>query len=310
MTTRESDRARIPGPVGITPGTVVGAGGRLPGPLGFRSIVLMAPGALAKAATMTKMPPPANDQRTKDVREVTWSLFNPKGIPAYDEVKQASSLANCPVASILAALAYTQVGRTYIQGLVSETAGNVLTDLSALQPTTLTNPPSSTTISSSRYFTVKLRGGSIDVSDILYTDDADSGWSLIYMQDPRDRSIWAAIIEKALAVKLESYEKFDALNITANDFWERVTGVRPGGVEIKADTPLTTITDAAKASTRVPSIGASKPENTKHVTEFHGYAMMGIQGSKIQLYDPAKAKTLLIAPVDFREDFVAILFRR
>lgn len=305
MTVQSDNRARIPGPLGTSVGV---AGGRIPGPLGFQ-VVVMAPGAVVNVKTL-KMPPPANDQRTKDVREVTWSLFNSKGVPAYDEVKQAPSLANCPVASILAALAYTPVGRTYIQGMVSQTTGSVLTDLSALKPGTLTNPPSSTTISSSRYFTVKLPGGSIDVSDVLYTDDADSGWSLIYMQDPRDQSIWAAIIEKALAVKLESYENFDARNINANDFWEKVTGARPGVVEIKADTPLTTITAAAKASTHVPSVGASKPENTKHVIEFHGYAIMGIQGSKIQLYDPAKAKPLLIAPAEFREDFLAILFRK
>jgi hypothetical protein len=38
--------------------------------------------------------------------------------------------------------------------------------------------------------------------------------------------------------------------------------------------------------------------------------MMGLHGSKIQLYDAAKAKTLLISPADFRHDFQAILFRK
>jgi hypothetical protein len=42
----------------------------------------------------------------------------------------------------------------------------------------------------------------------------------------------------------------------------------------------------------------------------HGYVMMGLHGSKIQLYDAAKAKTLLISPADFRHDFQAILFRK
>jgi hypothetical protein len=37
--------------------------------------------------------------------------------------------------------------------------------------------------------------------------------------------------------------------------------------------------------------------------------MLGVQGSKIRLYDAAKAKTLLISPADFRHDFLAILFR-
>lgn len=320
MTIRDDSRARVPGPIGSSPG---GTAGRIPGPLGFASIVVMAPGAVAKAVKTTTMPPPTNDQDNKDVHEVTWPLFNPsKKIPAHTEVKQAPSLANCPVAAILAALAFTSVGRTLIQGMLSETAGNVVTDLSGLPPDTLTNPPQDTTtnppkpitvINSSRYFTVKLPGGAIDVSDVLYTNDGQrNSWSLMYMRDPSEKSIWAAIIEKALAVKLGSYENFDALNINANDFWEKVTGAKPGGIEINADTPLAKITDAAKASTTVPSIGASKPNagDVKVVTEFHGFAMMGLEGGKIKLYDPAKAKTILISPADFRHDFQAILFRK
>jgi hypothetical protein len=212
---------------------------------------------------------------------------------------------------VLAALAFTPAGSTVIQRMVSEKAGNVLTDLSALPPATLSDPPPGTTISSARYFTVQIAGGSIDVSDVLYTDDHDSGWSPLYIRDPSDQSIWAAIIEKALAVKLGSYENFDALNISANDFWEKITGTKPGVIEITADTPLRDITAAAEKSARVPSIGASKPNaaDVKVVSEFHGFAMLGVQGSKIRLYDAAKAKTLLISPADFRHDFLAILFR-
>jgi hypothetical protein len=136
--------------------------------------------------------------------------------------------------------------------MVSEKSGNVLTDLSGVPLTTLSNPPPGKTISSSRFFTVKLAGGSIDVSDVLFTDDHDSGWSPFYMRDPTDQSIWTAIIEKALAVKLKSYENYDALDINANDFWEKITGVAPGVIEIKADTPLTTITDAARPPPTCP----------------------------------------------------------
>jgi hypothetical protein len=231
--------------------------------------------------------------------------------PAYEDVKQAPGIANCPVGAILAALASTPSGGTALQRMISENADNVSTDLSSLPPATLSDPPSGTTISSARYFTVKIAGDSIDVSDVLYTDDHDSGWSPLYIRDPSDQSIWAAIIEKALAVKLGSCENFDALNISANDFWEKILGTKPGVIEIKADTPLKDITTAAEKSTRLPSIGASKPNGTdvKVVTEFHGYAMLGVQGSKIRLYDAAKAKTLLISAADFRHDFQAILFR-
>lgn len=292
-------------------------GPRVPGPTGRtlwdKQSTSQGPGTATKAVKTTKMPPPTNDSDDKDVHVIPWSLFTTsKKSPVFNEVKQASGIANCPVASILAALAFTPVGKTVIQRMVSETAANVLTDLSGLPAGTLSNPPSGNTISSSRYFTVKLPGGSIDVSDVLYTDDHDSGWSPLYLRDPSEQSIWASIIEKALAVQLQSYENFDALDISANEFWEKITGPKPGVIEIKADTPLSTITAAVNASTRVPSIGASKPNPTdvKFVSEFHGFAILGFQGPKIQLYDPAKATILPISPADFRHDFQAILYRK
>jgi hypothetical protein len=253
------------------------------------------------------MPPPANDQATKDVRVVTWPLFNSKGVPALEEVKQAPNLANCPVAAILAAYAFTAQGRTFITGIVSETAATVVTDLSKLPANTLANPPAGGTLTSARYFTVKLPGGSIEVSDVLYTDDADAGWSLIYLRDPSDKSLWAAVIEKALAVALKSYENFDAKNIAAEEFWRKVTGAKPTVIAVTERTPLGTILEAARNSTRVPTIGASKAEKTQHVTEFHGFAMMGLQGQSIRLYDAAKAKKLTVTAEQFRGDFQAIL---
>ena len=151
----------------------------------------------------------------------------------------------------------------------------------------------------------------VEVSDVLYTDDADAGFSLIYMSDPNDKSLWAAVIEKALAVQLQSYENFDALDLSANDFWEKITGVGPGGFAVEASTPLNEIIAAANASVNVPTIGASKDDDSgvTSVTPFHGYTMMGMQGSKMKLYDPAKVQTLLLSPADFRRAFQAILFR-
>jgi hypothetical protein len=267
---------------------------------------------VTKNVKTTKMPPPTKDQDNKDVHVITSPLFNAKNVPAFTEIKQAPGIANCPVAAILAALAFTSVGQGIIQGMLSETAASVSTDLSSLPANTLTNPPPGATISSSRYFTVKLPGGAIDVSDVLYTDDHDSGWSPFYLRDPSDQTIWAPIIEKALAAQLGSYENFDANDIKANDFWEKITGDRPVQIEIKPDTPLATITNAVQASTRVPTIGASKPDraDVKFVSEFHGFAILGFQDSKIRLYDAAKATTIPISPADFRHDFQAILHRK
>ena len=306
--------ARHPGPMGISPGLVPG---RVPGPIGLvlwdKKSNAPAQGNVTKAAKMTKMPPPTKDSDSKDVHVVTLPLFNSsKNIPSPDDVMQAPGIANCPIAAMLAALAFTATGQTVIQGMVSETAANVETDLSEVPPSILSNPPAGTTISSSRFFTVKLSGGSFDVSDVLYTDDHDSGWSPLYLRDPNNQAIWASVIEKALAVKLKSYENFDALDINANDFWEKLTGVKPGQIEIKDDTPLATITAAAKDSVRVPSIAASKADSkdVKLVSPFHGFAMMGLQGAKIQLYDAAKVKKILLTPAEFRHDFLAILYRK
>ncbi len=253
------------------------------------------------------MPPPTNGHDSMDVHVVTWPLFSGRG-PALEDIKQAPGIANCPVASILAALAFTPPGRTIVSGMVRETAATTVTDVSGLPKDTLSNPPAGNSLTSDRYFTVKLPGGTVEVSDVLYTDDHDSGWSPFYMQDPGGRVIWGSIIEKALAVQLKSYENFDAQNITANGFWQMITGAAPGGIPIKDDTPLTDITDAAKAATRVPTIAASKTDGTKFVSEFHGFAMMGLEGAKIKLYDPAKAKTILLSPEQFRKDFQAILY--
>jgi hypothetical protein len=262
------------------------------------------------------MPAPTKDSDSRDVHVVPLPRFSDKKAPAFTEVKQAPSIANCPVAAMLAALAFTSSGQKLIQGMVSETPANVVTDLSAAG--TLSNPPSGARLSSGRYFTVKLQGDPIDVSDVLYTDDHDSGWSPFYMRDPGDHTIWAAIIEKALAVKLGSYENIDALNLTANDFWEKILGVKPGGLEIKPDSPLSDITDRVKASTNAPSIGASKGQPGSDmqlkdgtiISANHGFALLGLQGDKIRMYDPAKAKTLAISPADFRANFLAILYLR
>ena len=324
------DGGRVPGPAGTfwdggrvpdPAGTWWDDGGWAPQPIGTlwdKQSNPPASGQATKAVKTTIMPAPTNDQDSKDVHVVLLPLFDPKkNVPSFSEVKQAPGIANCPVASMLAAMAFTPDGQKLIHSMLTETPGNVVTDLSAIKAGVLSNPPGPT-LSSNRYFTVKLGDGPIDVSDVLYTDDHDFGWSPLYLRDPGDQTIWASIIEKALAVKLKSYENFDALNISANDFWKKITGVQPGQVDIKPDTPLSTITDRVKASVNVPSIAASKGDPGSDMTlkdgtslsANHGFAILGFQGDKIRLYDPAKAKTLLLSPAEFRADFLAILHRK
>jgi len=330
---RGGDGGRVPGPAGTfwdggrvpdPAGTWWDDGGWAPQPIGTlwdQQSNPPASGAATKAVKKTTMPAPtkeaANGDPDRDVHVFLLPLFNSKdNAPAFAEVKQAPGIANCPVASMLAALAFTPDGRKIIHSIVPpETSGDVVTDLSAAG--SLANPPGAT-LKSSRYFTVKLQGGAVEVSDVLYTDNHDHGWSPFYMSDPGGDTIWAAVIEKALAVKLKGYDNLDDSNIHAEDFWEMVTGVKPGIIDIKPGTPLSVITQAVTASTRVPSTAASigEPGNDIPlkgggvVTAYHGFAVLGFQGDKIRLYDPAEAKTLLISPAEFRDDFKAILFRQ
>jgi hypothetical protein len=268
-----------------------------------------------KAVTKTVMPLPLDDTTSKDAHAVPLPLFNAaKRGPAFDDVQQAPSLVNCPIPSILAALAFTPSGHTVLKKLVVETAASTLTEFPGLQSSALSNPPASMRIISSRYFTVSLPRGTQTVSDVLYTDDHDRGWSALYMRDPSDNSIWAAIIEKALALQLGSYRNFDvdAKVITANEFWERIVGNKPGFIEINNSTKPAAIIAAATNATRASSIAASKEDarDVKVVTAYHGHTMLGMQGKSIKLYDPMEAKTLLISVADFQHDFQAILFQK
>lgn len=298
MTLRNDDRVRLPGPLGTSR---EGLGGRLPGPLGFRHVFLAAPGVMAKVVKILKMPPPAVDATTKQAREVTSNLFNKSG-PTPGDVQQGS-LANCPVASILAALAHTENGRKRIQSLLAEHPAAVVTDLSAVAGE-LDSPPKDNKIITKRYFTVTLEKTSPEVSDVFYTNDADRNWSLIYMRSPTD-ALWPSVIEKAFAVRAGSYEKLDEQD-SANVFWKVLVGTDPKVLPIDQQTELPVISATAKAAAKVPTIGASRDDATK-VSSWHGFAVLGIQGTTLELYDPAKAKILKVSLKDFRDNFKAML---
>jgi hypothetical protein len=307
MTIHYRGTANPPGPVGMSPAKPQGS-------LWQQKTVKPTPNA-TQAVKKTVMPLPLDDTNSKDAHVMTLPLFNAaKRVPAYGDVKQAPSLVNCPVASILAALAYTTSGRNVLTKLISETAAPTLTEFPGLPSTDLSNPPAGMKITSSRYFTVSLPRGAQVVSDVLYTDDADRGWTALYMRDPNDKSIWAAIVEKALALQLGSYRNFDvgAKAVTANEFWEKIVGVKPDGFAIDSGTAPAKILKAAENATRVSSIAASKPDyrSVTKVTAFHGYALLGTQGKSIRLYDPAEAKVLHLTVAEFQHDFQAILVHK
>ena len=219
--------------------------------------------------------------------------------PALGDVKQGR-IYNCALASILGALAQTASGRKRIQGLVAEHKGIVETDLSDAGE--LDSPPSGNKIISDRYFTVSLGESSIEVSAVLYTDDADRNWSLIYMTSPTS-VLWPCLIEKAFAAKVGGYANLDARKgLTANNIWETVVGSKPGGFEVTDETPPSTVIKAAKAADKIPTIAASR-NDAPDVTGFHGYTMLGMRGSNIELHDPMAMKRISALAGEVREEF-------
>jgi hypothetical protein len=303
MTRRANDGVRVPKPLGSFR---AGIGGRLPGPLGIRQVVLAAPAPATSVVKTLPMPPLAAEPKIdKEAHEVTRDLYK-KGGPATGDVAQSGNLANCPIASILAALAHTRTGQQHIQKMIVTHRGIVVTDLAAVAGD-LNNPPKDNKIFSQRYFAVKLDSKPVEVTDVFYTGD-DRDHSLIYMRSPTD-ALWPCVIEKAYAAREGSYDKLSGLKITANEFWKVIVGKDPVQLTITAETNLSEIRRVAAAASKVPAIGASKVKGTKKVTSWHGLAILGIHDSTIELYDSMSVKTIRLSLKEFRDDFQAILSR-
>ena len=303
--------ARSPGPLGRFEGIL---GGRIPGPLDFQQVDLGKSQTATKAVKELAMPPPAGGSSTI-IQARSIGLGSREDTPSERDVKQGE-LANCPVAAILAAMAHTPGGRKRIDSMITEYVNaqvkttfskEVLATLSAkLDDPDYKRPEKE--ILAKRYFSVNL-GNAVEVSDVFYVKYSDgSGVDMIYMDSPK-RALWPCVIEKAYAVKIGSYDDLDDdTKHTANEFWTVLVGAKPDGFAINENTDLSKISAAAKAAGTIPTIAASKDDATKTTTH-HGFAVMGIQGSTIELYDP-HGKIEKLSLTDFRSNFSAMFFAR
>jgi hypothetical protein len=257
---------------------------------------------------MFQMPKPAADVKTKIVRDVGWKLFK-ADIPKVDDVEQGE-LHNCPLASLLAAMAYSARGKKQLPGIVKEHRGTVITDVSGVAKE-LDTVPAGQQITSTRFFTVLLAGKSIEVSSVLYTDDADQGWTPIYMRSPNS-VVWPCVIEKAYAKKEGGYGELDTdygKGLSLNEIWEVVTGSKPQVLAIDRKTKDAALQAIAKKAATVPVVAASKAD-ARQVTISHGFAVLGMKGAKMELYDPMNVKRVTISLDVIRDDFVAIFYGR
>ncbi len=290
---------RIPGPFGMDPlpadGSYPGVPGTSRGPAGYYPLYDKTGGGSTTTATKAtkartfKMPHAFDSasNTTKIARVVEWPLFG-KGGPKTTDVAQGG-LANCPLPAILAAMANTASGRQRIQEkMITEHGDPAVTDLSDVVDE-ITDQTG--TVSSKRYFTVKL-GSDVEVTDVLYTDDASSGWGALYMHASGTGApvLWACIIEKAYAVQKGGYAKLDEMQI--NKVWKDIMGAEPDGFKITEKTELKRIREQVVAASNAPTVLASKDEKAieeaskKKVVSHHGYAVLGMKGNMVNLYNP------------------------
>jgi hypothetical protein len=308
--------ASVPGPVGIKPGTL---GGRVPGPLGtripdplqFEKMDLSSSATKAVVKTLA-MPPPTQVSKTILLaRAVDWNLSNAS--PLTEDIKQGE-LGTCPIGAILAALANTPTGKNRINNLITEYPGaKVKTTFSKDILDTLTSrfegdpdyQPPKKEILSKRYFSVKL-DSPVEVSDVFYVRYTDgSDVNMVFMGSPKE-ALWPCVIEKAFAAKIGNYDDLDdESKHSANEFWTVLAGAPPQVLSIDDKTDLNKIGAIAKAAARVPAIGASKEDATL-VFPDHGFAILGIDGSNIRLYNP-HGKKESVSLTNFRQNFKNIL---
>lgn len=302
--------ARFPGPVGTTTRPT---GGRIPGPLGFREVDSPTKNSTKPSKTFA-MPEAWWSSTIMRVAVLDWKLA--KGKPVTTDVKQGD-LANCPVAAVLAALTHTDVGQKYVDGLVTEYRGplvkTVLSNdimIKIIKPDEdPDNKPQVKELTSNRYFEVKLGKSTIAVHDTFYVRYTDGKALAPVFMTSANEVLWPSVIEKACAIHFEGYNELgDYKKHTANEFWKLIIGTDPQGFEVKDSTSDDTLRDAARNAPKIPTIAASKDKVIGTLTPIHGYAVLGLQGKNIELYDPAKAKTISLSPDELRSNFQVILF--
>jgi hypothetical protein len=302
--------ARFPGPLGTVTGNW---NGRIPGPLDFKVVDLSKTPATKATTKVLAMPPPTSGSSSIiRARAVDWDLA-PKA-PVPEDVLQGE-LANCPVAAILAAMANTATGKKRIDNMITEFKGgsvkttftaDILKTLSAKTKDDPDYKPPVSEILSKRSFSVDI-GYSSEVSDVFYVQYSDgTDVNMVYMGSP-NKSLWPCVIEKAFAAKIGSYEELDDdKKHKVDEFWPALVGSKLQGFAVDEKTDLKKIIDAATAARQVPTIGASRDDATR-VLDHHGFAILGMQGKDIELYDPHGKRDKLTAE-EFRKSFQRIYF--
>jgi hypothetical protein len=199
---------------------------------------------------------------TKNLNALDWPLFDRKSKQPRTQDVEQGAIMNCPLASLLAALANTNAGRNLLKGMIQEVTG-VTTETRFSGESGIQGR---TRVPGTRYFRVSFRGGkSVNVGDVFYTDES-SPPEPIYMTSPNN-VLWPAVIEKAFAKLKGGYNKLGNDPIAV---WRDIVG-DPRFLDLRKDAdPKVEDRDVVaqvKRADLVPMIAAREGS-------FHGVAVL------------------------------------
>jgi hypothetical protein len=275
----------------------------------------------SKNASVTKkfdMPAPADWTPRNRLRPkmVPWELFHDKGAVKMGDIKQGE-ITNCPLPTILAAMANTAGGGNKIRSMISTHQGTVVTDL-AMESEYTSGKIEHQKVSSRRYFKVVFNDGkSHEISDVFFMNDSDGkmgatdGPSLTYMSAP-NMVIWGCVIEKAYAKAKGGYNKIDLRgNLSVGDVWRDVASKNCDILDL-ADIKRKTaqknedIRAFCKRGSTQPMIAATG-KTTLTLSSEHGYVVRGVRGNNVLLYDAASRDKSTVTVDQFRNDVLQVL---
>ena len=229
-------------------------------------------------------------------------LYLGKG-PKYSEIKQ-QNLGNCYVAATLAALANTRSGLDRIRKMITPANGPIITVCYAWDSEN-NKLPQRLELASERRFKVQFKTAKVVVSNVLYHDDSDKNPNLMYLTTPdRDKALWGAIVEVAYAKLKGGYDNIGGSKVTVNQFLDEFSAVKWTALVPTKDEDA--IKKACRnAGSKATFLATKEFGKTTTLDPFHGFAVIGMSGAKVKLWDPM-AGSVQVTFSELLADVVAV----
>jgi hypothetical protein len=239
-------------------------------------------------------------------RVSTLPLYEKGKAPSYDQIRQ-QNIGNCYLGATLAAMANTRDGRSQIVKMITPQNGAITTICKEYDSDNKSGPEQRLT--SNRWFTVTFKQQSVEVSEVLYHTDSDHNPNLMYMTTPNgDRALWGAIVEVAYAKLKGGYDNIGAPRVTVNTFLDEFSAVKWAILDPAKDKNVALIKKACKNARNRAAFIATKSEGVKILPHaWHGYAVLGMSGEKVKLWDPLDVKAVEIEFKDLLTEVQAVI---